>query len=77
MANRKNNPSNQFVKKLGVDLQPWNRSRMQVEPSEDSPTAAPEPRGRYSDRIKISPTEESGAATPRTVRNWPEGLKKI
>jgi hypothetical protein len=73
MPNRRNNPNNQFVKK-SADDQPWNRSRMIVEPAEATP--ATEPQGRYNDRIKISPVDEGGAATPRAIKNWPEGLKR-
>jgi hypothetical protein len=68
-----NNPNAPFVKKSqGKDPQPWNRSRVEVEPSEEPQM----PEGRYSDRIKISPMDEQGRAKPRAVRNWPEGLKK-
>jgi hypothetical protein len=71
--NGRNNSNNQFVKKSD----PQNKSRMVIEPSLDSPQPTPEPSpGRYNDRIKIAPMDEEGRATPRAVKNWPEGVKK-
>jgi len=73
MPQKKNNPSNQFVKK--PDPQPWNKSRIEIEPA-PVPEAPQDSKGRYNDRIKIAPTDEKGNATPRALDNWPEGLKK-
>jgi hypothetical protein len=87
---RQNNANNQFVKKAEApkigpqeDPQPWNRSQMEIEPMEPGieprkPVAseAVEPRGRYSDRIKISPMDDQGRAKPRALKGWAEGLKR-
>jgi hypothetical protein len=54
--------------------QPWNRSRMEIEPSPETPT--PEAKGRYNDRIRVSPMNDKGQATPKAVRNWPMGPKR-
>ena len=78
MANGRNNPNNPAVAKAApADDQPWNRSTMEIEPL-PSPEADPQitSKGRYNDRIKISPMNEQGAATKRAVKGWPEGLKK-
>jgi hypothetical protein len=75
MPNRRNNPKNPAVAKPSVDPQPWNKSRMEIEPS-PTPETQITPQGRYEDRIKIPSMTEGGAATPRAVRGWPEGLKK-
>lgn len=83
MARRRNNPNNQFVKKANPqepqDSQPWNRSRVEVEPMPAEPetqVTAPESRGRYNDRIKVAPMDEQGRATDRALKGWPEGIKK-
>ena len=82
---RRNNANNQFVKraegpqpKIGPqeDPQPWNRSHMEIEPSEDAAPEAPAPAGRYNDRIKISPMDDQGRAKPRALKGWAEGLKR-
>ena len=78
MANGRNNPNNPAVAKQAPapDPQPWNRSTMEIEPS---PAVDPQitPQGRYNDRIKLSPmNEETGAATKRALKGWPEGVKK-
>jgi hypothetical protein len=57
------------------DSQPWNKSTMEIEPAQDSAEGS-EPKGRYQDRIKVSPMNEKGAATKKAVRGWPEGQKK-
>jgi hypothetical protein len=63
-----------------ADSQPWNKSQIEVEPAPvEGPVQGPseEPRGRFNDRIKISPMKENGAANKRAVGGWREGQKKV
>lgn len=84
MPQRRNNPNNQFVKKAdpgtsAVDEQPWNKSRIEIEPAQAEEQAAPPavqgPRERFSDRIKYSPMDEQGRATDKALKGW-TGIKR-
>jgi hypothetical protein len=62
-----------------ADDQPWNHSTMEVEPMpQEAPETQtqPEPKGRFNDRIKVSPVDSEGRATKRALKGWPTGLKK-
>jgi hypothetical protein len=62
-----------------LETGPWNKSKMEIEPAPtEGPVQGPqEPKGRFSDKLKISPMNEQGAANKKAVRGWPEGQKKI
>ena len=53
-----------------ADSQPWNRSRMVVEP------VPSEPQGQFSDRIRVSPIDAQGRAKNRALKGWPTGTKR-
>lgn len=77
MPQRRNNPNNQFVKKANpgsstLEDGPWNKSQIEIEPSEDSPQAPIQgPRERFSDRIKI----DQDHASERGLKGW-TGIKR-
>ena len=61
-----------------ADDQPWNHSRMEIEPMPQQPETQTQPdsKGRFNDRIKVSPMDEQGRATKRALKGWPTGVKK-